>query len=212
MRIILASNSPRRKELLNQLFTNFEVIPAKGTETYTEHEPAKIVQQLAAQKAAETCQAVYGQNTAEPTPTPNSQSTSHPDALVIGADTIVAFQGQILGKPRDAAQAKEMLKLLAGNVHQVYTGVALIVIRHGTRQCIQFSECTNVQFYPMSAKEIEAYVQSGEPMDKAGAYGIQGIGGRFVEGIEGDYQNVVGLPVAKLYQVFKKIDEIALPF
>ena len=174
------------------------VLPAKGSEIYTEQEPDKIVQQLAAQKAAEVESSVVRQGE-EP-------------MLVIGADTVVAFQGQILGKPADAKQAKEMLKTLASDVHQVYTGVALIVIQHGKRQCLEFAECTNVRFYPMTAQEIEAYVQSGEPMDKAGAYGIQGIGGRFVEGIEGDYQNVVGLPMAKLYQVLKKIDEIALPF
>ncbi len=198
MRVILASGSPRRKELLKQLVADFEVLPAKGSEIYTEQEPAKIVQQLAAQKAAEVESSVVRQGE-EP-------------MLVIGADTVVAFQGQILGKPADAKQAKEMLKMLASDVHQVYTGVALIVIQHGKRQCLEFAECTNVRFYPMTAQEIEAYVQSGEPMDKAGAYGIQGIGGRFVEGIEGDYQNVVGLPLAKLYQVLKKIDEIALPF
>lgn len=198
MRVILASGSPRRKELLKQLFADFEVLPAKGSEIYTEREPAKIVQQLAVQKAAEVESSVVRQGE-EP-------------MLVIGADTVVAFQGQILGKPADAKQAKEMLKMLASDVHQVYTGVALIVIQHGKRQCLEFAECTNVRFYPMTAQEIEAYVQSGEPMDKAGAYGIQGIGGRFVEGIEGDYQNVVGLPLAKLYQVLKKIDEIALPF
>ncbi len=198
MRVILASGSPRRKELLKQLVADFEVLPAKGSEIYTEQEPDKIVQQLAAQKAAEVESSVVRQGE-EP-------------MLVIGADTVVAFQGQILGKPADAKQAKEMLKMLASDVHQVYTGVALIVIQHGKRQCLEFAECTNVRFYPMTAQEIEAYVQSGEPMDKAGAYGIQGIGGRFVEGIEGDYQNVVGLPLAKLYQVLKKIDEIALPF
>ncbi len=198
MRVILASGSPRRKELLKQLVADFEVLPAKGSEIYTEQEPDKIVQQLAAQKAAEVESSVVRQGE-EP-------------MLVIGADTVVAFQGQILGKPADAKQAKEMLKTLASDVHQVYTGVALIVIQHGKRQCLEFAECTNVRFYRMTAQEIEAYVQSGEPMDKAGAYGIQGIGGRFVEGIEGDYQNVVGLPLAKLYQVLKKIDEIALPF
>ena len=198
MRVILASGSPRRKELLKQLFADFEVLPAKGSEIYTEQEPDKIVQQLAAQKAAEVESSVVRQEE-EP-------------MLVIGADTVVAFQGQILGKPADAKQAKEMLKTLASDVHQVYTGVALIVIQHGKRQCLEFAECPNVRFYPMTAQEIEAYVQSGEPMDKAGAYGIQGIGGRFVEGIKGDYQNVVGLPLAKLYQVLKKIDEIALPF
>ncbi|MDE7313713.1 MAG: Maf family protein [Eubacterium sp.] len=225
IKVILASGSPRRKELLKNLIADFEIIPAKGREAYTEQDPEKIVQQLAMQKAAEIEQQLAMHKAAET----KQQLAVHKaaetkqdfcgqaagarqDMLIIGADTVVAFGGQILGKPEDASHAKEMLQMLAGNVHQVYTGVALILVLHGKRQCIEFADCTNVRFYPMSAQEIEAYVQSGEPMDKAGAYGIQGTGGRFVQGIEGDYQNVVGLPVAKLYQVFKKIDEIALPF
>lgn len=202
LKVVLASASPRRRELLKNLFAEFEVIPAKGSERYTEHGPEKIVQQLALQKASEIERVLFGQE----------NSALRSDTLVIGADTVVVFKGQILGKPVDAAHAKEMLQMLAGNVHQVYTGVALMLVLHGQRRCMEFAECTNVRFYPMTAQEIEAYVRSGEPMDKAGAYGIQGLGGRFVQGIEGDYQNVVGLPVAKLYQVLKKIDEIALPF
>lgn len=204
MRIILASASPRRKELLKKLFPDFEVIPAEGAEAYTEYHPSKIVQELSGQKAAEIEQALYG--------TENMACEQRPDYLILGADTVVALQDQILGKPKDASHAKEMLRMLAGNVHQVYTGVALILVLHGKRQYMEFAECTNVSFYPMTADEIDAYVRSGEPMDKAGSYGIQGLGGRFVQGIEGDYQNVVGLPVARIYQVLNKIDEIALPF
>lgn len=196
MRIILASASPRRKELLAQLFSDFEIIPAKGSEVYTKQIPSEIVQQLSAQKAAEVEQAV----------------TEDADYLVIGADTVVVLKNRILGKPKDASDAERMLRMLSGAVHQVYTGVAVHLMSKGQRRCIEFAECTNVRFYPMTEQEIRDYVCSGEPMDKAGAYGIQGIGGRFVQGIEGDYANVVGLPVAKLYQILKKIEEIALPF
>ncbi|KAI4445779.1 dTTP/UTP pyrophosphatase [Eubacterium plexicaudatum ASF492] len=196
MRIILASASPRRKELLAQLFSDFEIIPAQGSEVYTKQIPSEIVQQLSAQKAAEVEQAV----------------TEDADYLVIGADTVVALKNRILGKPKDASDAERMLRMLSGAVHQVYTGVAIHLMCKGHRRCIEFAECTNVRFYPMTEQEIRDYVCSGEPMDKAGAYGIQGIGGRFVQGIEGDYANVVGLPVAKLYQILKKIEEIALPF
>lgn len=211
MRIILASASPRRKELLKKLFPDFEVIPAKGTEVYTKQHPSEIVQELSGQKAAEIEQTLYGMaDTAQKAADIIYEQSR--DYLILGADTVVALRDQILGKPRDVSHAKEILRMLAGNVHQVYTGVTLIIVLHGKRQCIEFAECTHVRFYPMTDAEIEAYVRSGEPMDKAGSYGIQGLGGRFVQGIDGDYQNVVGLPTARIYQVLKKIDEIALPF
>jgi len=204
MRIILASASPRRQELLKKLFPDFEVIPAQGTEIYTKSSPPQIVQELSGQKAEEVERTLYG--------TADTACGQRPDYLILGADTVVAFRDRILGKPKDASHAKEMLQMLAGNVHQVYTGVTLIIVLHGKRQYIEFAECTNVRFYPMTAAEIDAYVRSGEPMDKAGSYGIQGIGGCFVQGIEGDYQNVVGLPVARIYQVLNKIGEMALLF
>lgn len=235
MRIILASASPRRKELLKTLCKEFEVIPATGAETYTKTHPSAIVQQLSAQKAAEieqrlftrTAAPAFCQDTGFGTDTACRQDTGlgkdadtyreagscmNTDYLIIGADTVVAFQGGILGKPHSAVHAEEMLRSLAGNVHQVYTGVSVILSMHGRRQSMEFAERTNVRFYPMTEAEIKAYVDSGEPMDKAGGYGIQGIGGRFVQGIEGDYQNVVGLPVAKLYQVLNKNVEFPLPF
>ncbi len=196
MRIILASASPRRKELMGKLFSNFEVIPAKGEESCTKQYPQDIVMELSAQKAAEIEQLLQGTE----------------DYLIIGADTVAALQKKVLGKPKNAGDAERTLRMLSGNTHQVYTGVTLLLAGNGMRKCITFAECTNVRFYPMSAAEIKAYVQTGEPMDKAGSYGIQGFGGRFIEGIEGDYQNTVGLPVAKIYQVLKKIDEFALPF
>ena len=218
MRIILASASPRRKDLLKNLFQTFEVIPATGAETYTKNHPPDIVQQLALQKAAEVEQKFCGSFPADAETRINTDaclsanSCGNEDYLVIGADTIVVSEGRILGKPRNASHAAEMLHSLAGNVHQVYTGVALILSMQGRRQCLEFAECTHVRFYPMTEEEIEAYIRSGEPMDKAGSYGIQGMGGRFVQGLDGDYQNVVGLPVARLYQVFKKIKDFPLPF
>ena len=204
MRVILASASPRRKELLAKIFPEFEVIPAKGNERFTKRKPFDIVQQLAAQKAAEVEEAEFG----------NYKETAAGcmDYLVLGADTVVVYQDQILGKPQNASHATEMLRMLSGSVHQVYTGVAIRLMLHGEHQCIEFAECTHVRFYPMTDTEIKAYVRSKEPMDKAGSYGIQGMGARFVQEVKGDYANVVGLPVAKLYQVFQKIEEIALPF
>ena len=191
MRVILASGSPRRKELLKQLVADFEVLPAKGSEIYTEQEPAKIVQQLAAQKAAEVESSVVRQE--------------EETMLVIGADTVVAFQGQILGKPADAKQAKEMLKTLASDVHQVYTGVALIINKNGRKSQRIFYEKTDVTFYPISREDIYSYAESGDPLDKAGSYGIQGSFAIHVKGITGDYNNVVGLPLGRLYQELIKL-------
>lgn len=192
MRIILASASPRRQELLAGLFKEFEVIPAEGREISAKTMPEEIVQELAYQKASEVAQRLF----------PNAGKQE--DYLVIGADTVVAAHGQILGKPKDAEDAKAMLRILSAATHQVYTGAALIFQKDGKRECINFSEQTDVSFYPMTETEIAGYVRTGEPMDKAGSYGIQGIGGRFVAQIRGDYNNVVGLPVAKIYQVLKR--------
>lgn len=123
--------------------------------------------------------------------------------MVIGADTLVAVDGQILGKPADPKDAAEMLRRLSGRRHQVYTGVTLYHHSQGRTRQHTFHECTQVWFYSMTEEEISWYISTGEPMDKAGAYGIQGLGSRFVKAIEGDYSNVVGLPVARLYQELK---------
>lgn len=185
MRIILASASPRRKELLGQLGLEFEILVSDVEEIVTETEPAKVVEELSALKA----EAVFSQTAG--------------DVLVIGADTVVAQDGKILGKPADEEAAKEMLLSLQAREHAVYTGVTLCM-RRGTQELKNsFAECTQVKFYPMTEAEIKNYVNTKEPMDKAGAYGIQGIGGRFVEKIIGDYNNVVGLPIARLYQELK---------
>ena len=124
---------------------------------------------------------------------------------MIGADTIVSYEGRILGKPADRDKAIQMLSMLQGNTHQVYTGVTVLTGESGSWKVYTFFECTDVIFYPVSEEEIEAYVDSGDPMDKAGSYGIQGAWGAYVKGIRGDYNNVVGLPVARLIYETKKI-------
>ena len=126
------------------------------------------------------------------------------DTLVIGADTIVVYHGQILGKPEDEADAVKTLAMLQGNTHQVYTGVTLLRKQGDSWERYTFTECTDVTFYPVSEKEIRDYVSTGDPMDKAGSYGIQGPFGIYVRGIRGDYNNVVGLPVARLFYEAKK--------
>lgn len=187
MKVILASASPRRRELLSRLGVEFSVCVSEAEEKITKIHPGDIVEELSKLKA----KAVFDQTTG--------------DVLVIGADTVVADSGKILGKPVNKADAASMLTSLQGNSHQVYTGVTLC-IRQGEKVGFHtFHEKTEVTFYPMSPDEIDWYVASKEPMDKAGAYGIQGLGGRFVQSIQGDYNNVVGLPIARLYQELKDI-------
>lgn len=193
MRIILASASPRRKELLAKLFDRFEILPAGGGEQCAETDPKEMVKELSCCKAKEAEQAVWK----------TAADLTEEDYLIIGADTVVVQDGRILGKPADAAQSAEVLRMLAGNVHQVWTGVTCILRKNGVQELIQFQAYTDVKFYPMTDAEIDGYIRTGEPSDKAGSYGIQGRGGRFIESIKGDYNNVVGLPVAKLYQELK---------
>lgn len=190
MKIILASASPRRRELLEQIHIPFEVSISDVEEQITTTVPRLLVQELSRQKA----QAVYSTLL-------KNQGDEAGDVLVIGADTVVACDGQILGKPKSEAQAEEMLSLLQGRTHQVYTGVTLLY----RGKSHSFYEETAVSFYPMSREEIAAYVNTKDPMDKAGAYGIQGLCARYISGIEGDYNNVVGLPVGRLYQELKTI-------
>ena len=132
-------------------------------------------------------------------------SSRNPAALVIGADTIVSLDGTVLGKPRDEADAADMLRSLSGRTHQVYTGVTLLVKEQGIWKPYTFSEKTDVEFYPVSREELLEYIKTGEPMDKAGSYGIQGKFGIYVKGICGDYNNVVGLPVGRLVYELKKM-------
>lgn len=180
-KIILASASPRRKELMTLAGYDFEVKCADIIETVPENaKPEDVVMSLALQKA----QAVAREN---------------PEAIVVGSDTVVALDEKILGKPHSKQEAVEMLRSLSGRRHRVYTGVAIIKGEKSKR----FFEKTEVEFYPLSNEETESYVATGEPMDKAGAYGIQGRGALLVKGIDGDYFNVMGLPIAKLYREMK---------
>lgn len=185
-KIVLASASPRRMELLKQIGLPFETFPAQGEEKSLKESPEEYVQELSMQKAMEIA----------------AQTDS--DTLVIGADTAVAYWNAIMGKPEDKEAATAMLHTLQGNTHQVYTGVSLIWKEQGMQMNASFFECTDVTVYPMTPEEIEAYVETGEPMDKAGAYGIQGRFAAHIQGICGDYSNVVGLPVGRLYQELKK--------
>lgn len=191
MRMILASASPRRRELLALLGLDYEVIPAEGEEHISKNEPSEVVEELAMTKATEVYEKLLKEKE-EP-------------ILVIGADTVVVDQNQILGKPKDAEDAVSTLNRLQNHTHQVYTGVAIRIWRDGKSISRIFHEKTDVTMYPMTTEEIMDYVSGGEPMDKAGSYGIQGQAARFVKSICGDYNNVVGLPVARLYQELKEI-------
>lgn len=220
--IILASASPRRRELLNQIGLPFWVCVSDCEEIITETLPERVVCELSRQKARDVWQKMKkGQlsadtetasgkvDTAETAAKTGAEETAKRVAadeaapLVIGADTVVAYGDRILGKPACAAQAIEMLTLLAGNTHQVYTGVTFCYQENGKEKEHTFYEMTEVTVYPMSREEIAAYVETGEPMDKAGAYGIQGRFAAYVKAIRGDYNNVVGLPVGRLYQELK---------
>lgn len=198
--IILASQSPRRKELLEQIGLEFEICPAKGEEIITKSIPEEVVMELSKQKAEEIAAMVstFGEE--------HKDITTPSDILVIGADTVVAYDGKILGKPVDEADAKRTLTMLSGNTHSVFTGVTLVLIdKSGRAGEIVFYEKTDVKMHEMTEAEIDRYIASGEPMDKAGSYGIQGKGAIYIEKIDGDYNNVVGLPITRIYQELKKI-------
>ncbi len=181
--MILASRSPRRKELLEFITDKFRIIPAEREELIPSGTlPKDAVLLLSRQKALE----LYGRFKHE---------------IIIAADTVVSVDEEILGKPRDERDAADMLRKLSGREHSVFTGVC-VIFPGGAEEC--FAEETAVEFYPLSESEIEDYVRSGEPMDKAGAYGIQGKGALFVKGIRGDYYNVMGLPVARLFRALKR--------
>ncbi|MCD7709020.1 MAG: Maf family protein [Clostridiales bacterium] len=198
--IVLASASPRRRELLEQVGIEFTACPAKGEEKIEDTEPEKVVVALSKQKAEEVAFSLLSYNES------HKKLVTPQDMLVIGADTVVACDGEILGKPKDEEDATRMLKMLSGRTHSVYTGVTLVFVdasgRTGEKS---FFEKTDVEMYPMNDDEIGRYVRTGEPMDKAGAYAIQGKCAIYIKNISGDYNNVVGLPVARLYQELKKL-------
>lgn len=194
MKIILASASPRRRELLTQMGVTFEVRPSVGEEVITKTKPQEVVQELAYQKAKEIAKAVKAEM-AE-----GAEAKPAEAVRIIGADTIVVYGDTIFGKPKDREDAYEMLSLFQGNTHQVYTGVCVIDLIDGTQMENTFAEKTDVIMNPVSREELELYLDSDEWRDKAGGYGIQGAWGKFIQGIDGDYYNVVGLPMARLYK------------
>ncbi|MDO5146583.1 MAG: Maf family protein [Eubacteriales bacterium] len=190
MRIILASGSPRRRELLSQAGYAFTVEVSEVDERIPKEKPGKMVEELSLRKAKAVA------------------DTKKEMCTIIGADTVVALAGEILGKPEDEADAKEMLLALSGKTHQVYTGVSLLLMRGG--ECVgekSFHVQTDVTMRKMTGEEIEDYIATGEPMDKAGAYGIQGKAAVFISGICGDYYNVVGLPICELTQKLAELWE-----
>lgn len=189
-KIILASGSPRRRELLTQIGIDFDVVTSNAEEIITRTYPQDIVCELSCLKA----KAVYDMLKEPQKDIDNS--------VIIGADTIVYCDGEILGKPADNDDAYRMIKKISGGVHQVYTGVTFIY----KGNVKSFSEKTDVSVYDMSETEINRYIQTGEAIDKAGAYGIQGAFAAYVKCINGDYNNVVGLPVAKLYHELANIN------
>lgn len=182
--LYLASSSPRRREILEAAGVIFQVIPSNGDETQPEgFAPHELVQELARRKAF------------------SAKAELQPGDVILGADTLVALGGTVLGKPSSREEAFSMLSALSGRTHQVYTGCCL----RTARGFETFVSSTEVEFYPLSKEEIEAYIETGEPMDKAGAYGIQGRGCVLVKGVRGDYFTVVGLPAAEVVRRYRSL-------
>ncbi len=188
-RIVLASASPRRRQLLEMVGIEIDVIPSSCDEHIEPCRPSEMAERLSKKKCL---------NVAEI----QKHNGNREHRLFIGADTIVVLDGQILGKPKDPEDAFITLKMLSGRTHEVYTGVTILDAEEG-KTC-SFTEKTEVTMFVVNDSDIRAYVETGEPMDKAGSYGIQGKGAFLVEKINGDYYNVVGLPVARLLQILKK--------
>ncbi len=192
IRLVLASASPRRKELFHQAGLFPEILPSRKEERSRAKTPAALVKALSKTKAEDI-----------------AFSVKERPALVIGADTIVVLDGQVLGKPKDKEDAARMLRSLSGRTHHVYTGVTLVLSGEdgGVPDVREesFFEKTAVEVYPLSEEEISAYVESGDPLDKAGAYGIQGAFGQYIRGIRGDYTSVVGLPLGRTIWEMKRL-------
>ena len=186
--IVLASGSPRRKEILEQAGVKFQVIPSQKEEQITSTDPEEVVKELALCKAQDIADSLTG------------------NIIVIGADTVVVNAGNILGKPSDELDAVNMIMNLQGHSHNVYTGVCIIVnTENQETQICQFAENTKVMVADIEKEEAMSYVLTGEPMDKAGAYAIQGKFAKYICGIEGDYYNVVGFPIARFREKMKKL-------
>ena len=185
---VLASASPRRKELLSQIGIKFRTCTSKKEEEILRSLPEDIVKDLSYTKARD----VYERGNRE--------------NIVIGADTIVVANEQVLGKPKDEKEAFEMIKMLQGDIHHVYTGVTILWQQDNNTHVSSFYAVTEVELYYMNDEEIKSYISTNEPYDKAGGYAIQGYFARYVKGIKGDYNNVVGLPIGKLYQVMNSLN------
>lgn len=179
--LYLASSSPRRRALLDLAGIPYIAAPTAADERFPNGTAPREAVRLLARRKAEACLAL------------------HPADTVLGADTVVALNGQIFGKPKTPARAAEMLRLLSGKTHEVFTGFCVLA----PGRCEAGEECTKVTFYPLTEAEIQAYVATGEPLDKAGAYGIQGKGALLIQGIAGDYYNVMGLPVARVARILR---------
>ena len=189
-KIVLASGSPRRKEILSQIGASYEVIVSDCDESTVLTKPAELVKELSYRKAMAVAETVQG------------------PAVIIGADTVVSYGDTILGKPKDRADARRMIAMLAGNTHQVYTGVSLIIKEEtGESSAVSFAECSEVTVESMTELQIEEYLDTKEGADKAGSYAVQGIFAAHIRGIQGDYFNIVGLPVAAIY---KKLYEMGI--
>lgn len=185
--IILASASPRRRELLKNMGLDFSIAVSDADESSVDASvpPEIYVQELALLKATATAKKVLNRK----------------DSLIISADTVVVYDNKVLGKPKNEAEAIEMLKMLSGKIHQVYTGFCVLRIKDAFTVCK--SVCTKVRFKNLTDEKIARYVATHEPMDKAGAYGIQGLGAMLIDAIQGDYFNVVGLPVSELAETLE---------
>ncbi|GAA0065315.1 MAG: Maf-like protein [Clostridium perfringens] len=188
MKVILASKSPRRVEILEKIVKEFEVVESNFDENTIDFKGdiEKYVKDLSRNKAIEV-----------------SKGLNEP-SIVIAADTVVFQEGKVLEKPKNEEDAFSMLSSLSGNTHKVYSGICLINTYNDT--VVTDCDCTEVRFSELNPRQIRNYINSGEPMDKAGAYGIQGLGGAFVEGIKGCYYNVMGLPLNKLYKALENYD------
>jgi septum formation protein len=184
-RIILASSSPRRKDILTQIGLTFTIVPSEYEEDMSlDLAPEALAKTLSLGRAAAVAEL-------------------HPDAVVIGADTLISFNGKVYGKPKSKDDARYMLQMLSGNMHEVITGIS--VVCKATAQTLTEASVSKVHFVTLSSEDIEDYIASGEPLDKAGSYAVQGRGARYIERIEGEYTGIVGLPASLLMELLKKI-------
>ncbi len=209
MKLILASASQRRRELMHMCGYEFDIVPSETDEHIAESDPGRLVSRLAEEKAREVFSRLCGkEGGANKTRAGLGADGAKEDIAVLGSDTIVYHEGRIIGKPSDEKNAYNILSALSGKTHEVYTGVAVITAK---RRLVEY-DVTRVAFERLSDEEIGKYIASGEPMDKAGAYGIQGPFGMFVKGIEGNYFTVIGLPLPKVYRMLASVGVLPRDF